>query len=211
MYKIALIDDCEDQYENYKYRLGKKGIELLFMEYKEDYKGIINWLLDNQIQFVLIDYKLDLQYDFCGSQLMQYINNAIPDLQCVLFTSNTVDDDLVMDRLKIDKSVFNTDGKEYIEFIETIKQAVNVFEKRKKMMEEQYLKLKDKKNNGKVTALEEEELVKYYKILSSYGIVEKIPEEMLLPKVEEKIDKLISEVEEYLLNKRGKNEKSTWN
>ena len=202
MYKIALIDDCEDQYENYKYRLGKKGIDLLFMEYKEDYKGIINWLLDNQIQFVLIDYKLDLQYDFCGSQLMQYINNAIPDLQCVLFTSNTVDDDLVMDRLKIDKSVFNTDGKEYIEFIETIKQAVNVFEKRKKMMEEQYLKLKDKKDNGKITALEEE-LVRSYKILSSYGIVEKIPEEMLSSKVEEKIDKLISEVEEYLLNKRG--------
>ena len=153
MYKIALIDDCEDQYENYKYRLGKKGIDLLFMEYKEDYKEIINWLLDNQIQFVLIDYKLDLQYNFCGSQLMQYINNAVPDLQCVLFTSNTVDDDLVMDRLKIDKSVFNTDGKEYIEFIETIKQAVNVFEKRKKMIEEQYLKLKNKKNIGKITSL----------------------------------------------------------
>lgn len=204
MYKIALIDDCEDQYENYKYRLGKKGIDLLFMEYKEDYKEIINWLLDNQIQFVLIDYKLDLQYNFCGSQLMQYINNAVPDLQCVLFTSNTVDDDLVMDRLKVDKSVFNTDGKEYIEFIETIKQAVNVFEKRKKMIEEQYLKLKNKKDSGKITALEEEELVSYYKILSSYGIVEKIPEEMLSPKVEKKIDKLISEVEEYLLNKRIK-------
>ena len=197
MYKIALIDDCKDQYENYKYRLGKKGIDLLFMEYKEDYKEIIDWLLDNQIQFVLVDYKLDLQYDFCGSQLMQYINNAIPDLQCVLFTSNTVDDDLVMDRLKIDKSVFNTDGKEYIEFIDTIKQAVNVFEKRKKMIEEQYLKLKEKKDSGKISALEEEDLARYYKILSSYGIVEKIPQEMLSTKVEEKIDKLIKEVEEY--------------
>ena len=185
MYKIALIDDCKDQYENYKYRLGKKGIDLLFMEYKADYN------------------KLDLQYDFCGSQLMQYINNAIPDLQCVLFTSNTVDDDLVMDRLKIDKSVFNTDGKEYIEFIDTIKQAVTVFEKRKKMIEEQYIYLKEKKDMGEIIALEEEDLVRYYKILSSYGVVEKIPEEMLSTKVEEKIDKLISEVEEYLINKRG--------
>ena len=34
-------------------------------------------------------------------------------------------------------------------------------------------------------------------------MVEKIPEEMLSPKVEEKIDKLINEVEEYLINKRG--------
>lgn len=203
MYKIALIDDCKDQYENYKYRLGKKGIDLLFMEYKENYKEIIDWLLDNQIQFVLVDYKLDLQYNFCGSQLMQYINNAIPDLQCVLFTSNTVDDDLVMDRLKIDKRVFNTDGKEYIEFIDTIKQAVNVFEKRKRMIEEQYLKLKEKKDSGKISALEEEELARYYKILSSYGIVEKIPQEMLSTKVEEKIDRLIKEVEKYLINKRG--------
>lgn len=203
MYKVALIDDCKDQYENYRYRLEKKDIELLFMEYKEDYREIINWLLDNQIQFVLIDYKLDLQYDFCGSQLMQYINNAIPDLQCVLFTSNTVEDDLVMDRLKIDKSVFNTDGKEYIEFIDTIKQAVNVFEKRKKIVEEEYLKLKEKKEKNKITALEEEDLARYYKILSSYGIVEKIPQEMLSTKVEEKIDKLISNVEEYLKNKRG--------
>lgn len=146
---------------------------------------------------------MDLQYDFCGSQLMQYINNAIPDLQCVLFTSNTVEDDLVMDRLKIDKSVFNTDGKEYLEFIDIIKQAVHVFEKRKKIVEEEYLRLKDKKEKNKITALEEEELAKYYKILSSYGIVEKIPQEMLSTTVEKKIDKLINEVEEYLENKRG--------
>jgi len=108
-----------------------------------------------------------------------------------------------MDRLKIDKSVFNTDGKEYIEFIDTIKQAVNVFEKRKKLMEEQYLKLKEKKDSGKISALEEEEVARYYKILSSYGIVEKIPQEMLTTKVEEKIDRLIKEVEEYLIDKRG--------
>ena len=203
MDKVALIDDCEDQYENYKYRLSKKGIELLFMEYKEDYFEIVNWLLDKQIQFVLVDYKLDSKYNFCGSQLMQYINNAIPDLQCVLFTSNTVDDDLVMDRLKISKSVFSTDGKEYIEFIETIKQAVKVFERRKKIMEERYMELKEKRENGTATALEEEELIKYYKILCSYGIVENIPEEVLTTKVEEKIDKLISDVEKYLRNKRG--------
>ena len=134
---------------------------------------------------------------------MQYINNAIPDLQCVLFTSNTVEDDLVMDRLKIDKSVFNTDGKEYIEFIDTIKQAVNVFEKRKKVVEEQYLRLKEKKEKGNISAIEEEELARHYKILSSYGVVVEIPQEMLSTKVEEKIDKLIDDVEKYLINKRG--------
>ncbi len=30
MYKIALIDDCKDQYENYKYRLGKKRNRFTF-------------------------------------------------------------------------------------------------------------------------------------------------------------------------------------
>ena len=40
------------------------------------------------VAFVLIDYKLDDKYEFEGSNLMHYIDNAIPDLQCALFTSN---------------------------------------------------------------------------------------------------------------------------
>ena len=106
MCKVALIDDREEQYEKYKVMLAKKEIELVFMEFIPDYPTIIEWLLDNQIEFVLVDYKLDTKYQFQGSKLIQEINNAIPDLQCVLFTSNTSDDDLVMDKLKVDKSIF---------------------------------------------------------------------------------------------------------
>lgn len=206
MYRVALIDDVEDQYPKYKIRLAKKEIELVFMDFKPDYSEIVEWILDEKIEFVLIDYKLEQKYDFQGSQLMQYINNSIPDLQCVLFTSNTADDDLVMDNLKIDKNVFSSTGEEFNEFIETIKQAIKVFRNRKENTLKEYRKLQEKQKNEELSVSEIEQIKKFYKILVSYGMVEKIPEEMLDTNIEEKIDKLIGEVEEYI--KQGKNKEN---
>ena len=51
---IALIDDSKRQYDKYKTRLELKGINLIFMEYIQEYDKIIQWLLDNEIKFVLI-------------------------------------------------------------------------------------------------------------------------------------------------------------
>lgn len=206
MYRVALIDDVEDQYPKYKIRLAKKEIELVFMDFKPDYSEIVEWILDEKIEFVLIDYKLEQKYDFQGSQLMQYINNSIPDLQCVLFTSNTADDDLVMDNLKIDKNVFSSTGEEFNEFIETIKQAIKVFRNRKENTLKEYRKLQEKQKNEKLSVSEIEQMKSFYKILVSYGMVEKIPEEMLDTNIEEKIDKLIGEVEEYI--NQGKNKEN---
>lgn len=206
MYRVALIDDVEDQYPKYKIRLSKKEIELVFMDFKPDYSEIVEWILDEKIEFVLIDYKLEQKYDFQGSQLMQYINNSIPDLQCVLFTSNTADDDLVMDNLKIDKNVFSSTGEEFNEFIETIKQAIKVFRNRKENTLKEYRKLQEKQKDEKLSVSEIEQMKNFYKILVSYGMVEKIPEEMLDTNIEEKIDKLIGEVEEYI--NQGKNKEN---
>lgn len=197
MCKVALIDDTKEQYEKYKVMLAKKEIDLVFMDFISDYPSIIKWLLDEQIEFVLIDYKLDMKYQFQGSQLMQEINNNIPDLQCVLFTSNTSDDDLVMDKLKVDKSVFYDDEK-YGEFIEMIRQAKRVFRNRQQKTLDDYHKLKAK---DKLTALEEEQMNNLYKRLVSYGLVEPIAEELRTTKVEQKMDELIQVVEKYLNEK----------
>ena len=101
MCRVGLIDDIKDEYEDYKYRLELRDIELLYMDYKTSYEEILDWILDNRIEVLLIDYKLDLLYEFNGSKLFQFINNNIPDLQCMLFTSNPEDDDLVMKMLKV--------------------------------------------------------------------------------------------------------------
>lgn len=195
---IALIDDSRRQYEKYKTRLEFKGINLIFMEYIQEYDKIIEWLLDNEIKFVLIDYKLDDKYQFEGSNLMHYIDNAIPDLQCALFTSNIPDDDLVMNCQMIDKNVFNTRGEEFDKFIERIKQAVTVFENRQKISLKEYNELLEKKKKTELNASEIERMEELYKRLYSYGLVEYMPKEFFETNIEEKIDELIKVVEKYI-------------
>lgn len=202
MCRVALIDDIEDQYEKYKIRLKKKNIDLIFMDFIPDYSKIIEWILEQKIEFVLIDYKLDTKYKFQGSQLMQYINNEIPDLQCVLFTSNTADDDLVMSKLKIDKKVFNSMGEEFEEFINTIKQAVKVFKNRMDASVIEYRKMQERKNKNEFSAYELEEMYSIYKRLQSYGLVEYMPKEYFESNIESKIDNLIKVVEGYIENKQ---------
>ena len=198
---IALIDDSKRQYEKYRARLEIKGINLIFMEYIQEYDKIIQWLLDNEIKFVLIDYKLDNKYQFEGSNLMHYIDNAIPDLQCALFTSNIPDDDLVMNCQMIDKNVFNTRGEEYDKFINSIKQAVLVFENRQKLSLKEYNELLEKKKKQVLNASEVERMQELYKRLYSYGLVEYMPKEFFETNIEEKIDELIKVVEEYIEKK----------
>ena len=195
---IALIDDSRRQYEKYKTRLEFKGINLIFMEYIQEYDQIIQWLLDNEIKFVLIDYKLDDKYEFEGSNLMHYIDNAIPDLQCALFTSNIPDDNLVMDCQMIDKNVFNTRGEVFDKFVDRIKQAVKVFDNRQKISLNEYKDLLEKKKNKELSASEIERMEEPYKRLYSYGLVEYMPKEFFETNLEEKVDELIKVVEKYI-------------
>ena len=195
---IALIDDSKRQYDKYKTRLELKGINLIFMEYIQEYDKIIQWLLDNEIKFVLIDYKLDDKYEFEGSNLMHYIDNAIPDLQCALFTSNIPDDDLVMNCQMIDKNVFNTRGEKFDKFIDRVKQAVTVFENRQKISLKEYNELLEKKKKTELNVFEIERMEELYKRLYSYGLVEYMPKEFFETNIEEKIDELIKVVEKYI-------------
>lgn len=195
---IALIDDSKRQYDKYKTRLELKGINLIFMEYIQEYDKIIQWLLDNEIKFVLIDYKLDDKYEFEGSNLMHYIDNAIPDLQCALFTSNIPDDDLVMNCQMIDKNVFNTRGEKFDKFIDRVKQAVTVFENRQKISLKEYNELLEKKKKTELNVSEIERMEELYKRLYSYGLVEYMPKEFFETNIEEKIDELIKVVEKYI-------------
>jgi hypothetical protein len=200
---VGLIDDVNEEYENYRYRLELRDIELLYMDYKSSYNEILCWILDNRIEVLLIDYKLDLLYDFNGSKLFQFINNKIPDLQCILFTSNPEDDDLVIKMLKVDKNVFNSDSK-FNEFVDILKQASKVFNNRQKETVNDYRKLLEKKEKESISPEEERKFFDLYNRLISYGIIEKIPERLLESDFEKAVDDLIKDVEDYV-RKEGKN------
>lgn len=204
MCRVGLIDDVKDEYEDYRYRLELRNIELLYMDYEKSFDEILNWILNNRIEVLLIDYKLDLLYDFSGSKLFQFINNKIPDLQCILFTANPDDDDLVIKALRVNKDVFNSDDK-FNNFVDMLKQASTVFNNRQQETINEYKRLLNKKEKGTITPIEQKKFIDLYNRLESYGFVEKLPERLLESDFENAIDNLIKEVEEYISN----NEKNT--
>lgn len=203
MCRVGLIDDIKDEYEDYKYRLELRGIELLYMDHKTSYDEILDWILDNRIEVLLIDYKLDLLYEFNGSKLFQFINNNIPDLQCILFTSNPEEDDLVIKTLKVNKNVFNSDDK-FNEFVDTLKQASRVFKKRQNETTDEYKIMLEKKKSNSLNPNEEKRFFELYKRLISYGYIDNIPERLLESDFEKAVDDLIKDVESYV-KKEGKN------
>lgn len=203
MCRVGLIDDIKDEYEDYKYRLELRGIELLYMDHKTSYDEILDWILDNRIEVLLIDYKLDLLYEFNGSKLFQFINNNIPDLQCILFTSNPEDDDLVIKTLKVNKNVFNSDDK-FNEFVDTLKQASRVFKKRQDETTDEYKIMLEKKKSNLLNPNEEKRFFELYKRLISYGHIDNIPERLLESDFEKAVDDLIKDVESYV-KKEGEN------
>lgn len=203
MCRVGLIDDIKDEYEDYKYRLELRDIELLYMDHKTSYDEILDWILDNRIEVLLIDYKLDLLYEFNGSKLFQFINNNIPDLQCILFTSNPEEDDLVIKTLKVNKNVFNSDDK-FNEFVDTLKQASRVFKKRQDETTDEYKIMLEKKKSNSLNPNEEKRFFELYKRLISYGYIDNIPERLLESDFEKAVDDLIKDVESYV-KKEGKN------
>ncbi len=203
MCRVGLIDDIKDEYEDYKYRLELRGIELLYMDHKTSYDEILDWILDNRIEVLLIDYKLDLLYEFNGSKLFQFINNNIPDLQCILFTSNPEEDDLVIKTLKVNKNVFNSDDR-FNEFVDILKQASRVFKKRQNETTDEYKIMLEKKKSNSLNPNEEKRFFELYKRLISYGYIDNIPERLLESDFEKAVDDLIKDVESYV-KKEGEN------
>jgi len=69
-------------------------------------------------------------------------------------------------------------------------ESAKVFKVRRQQKLERYRELLDKKHQGKLGA-DEEEFLELYKVLSSYGMVEKLPKNMLDSKFEERLQKIL--------------------
>ena len=77
-----------------------------------------------------------------------------------------------------------------MEFIKTLKESADVFKKRREQKIDEYKALLKKRDEGNLGA-EEEEFLRLYKVLSSYGMVEKLPDTMLNLEFEQKLNNLL--------------------
>ena len=127
-YRVGFVDDLENMIEKYSKKLSRDNISLIYAKDCLTFNDVFEWILDNTIEYLLIDYNLSQKYNFSGSQLIHYINNMIPDLPCIIFSSvNNINDDLVQRNLIKDKNIFEKrmDDIEYRKFIDEIKNGVD--------------------------------------------------------------------------------------
>lgn len=214
MYRIGYIDDQPVQFENYKKKLKRRfeDVELVLLDECSTREEFLEKIYEEQIDVLLVDYKMAGTFGFNGSTLINYINDQVRDLECFILTAverESVVDGLVSNRNIESKTIFDTEGddEERVEklnkFIYDLKESAKVFQKRREIKREQYLELHEKKKEQRLSMQEEEEYVRLYKVLSSYGMIEKLPEDVLKSKFEEDLAALIK-VGESILEKHKK-------
>lgn len=152
-----------------------------------------------QVDVMLIDYKMAGTFSFDGSTLINYINDQVRDLECFILTGveqDKVADGLVAERNRYSKTIFDTEGddeeklKKFFDFINVLIESANVFRTRREQKEE-YKVLYEKRKKETLSLKEEEEYLRLYKVLSSYGMIEELPKEVLTIDFEEKLDHLL--------------------
>lgn len=201
MYRVGYIDDEPAQYENFSRKLKRRCdvLELILLEDCKTKAEFLEKIYEKQIDVLLIDYKMAGAFGFNGTTLIHYINDHIRDLECFILTAvdkEQITDGLVAERNRFPKTIFDTEAedsqkiKELNEFIKSLIDSAAVYRTRREQKVERYKELLDKKKNGTLGA-EEEEFLELYKVLSSYGMVEKLPENMLNSKFEETLDRLL--------------------
>lgn len=172
MYKIGFIDDQDTHVDKYKKRFLKYDIELVYLKENLNFKEILNWILDEKLEGLLIDYKLMPKYEFVGSSLINYLNKKIFDFPCMLLTSfstDALDESLVPEAYILKKS----DMQEGIEYISSkVIQNIEVFRKRMILSEEKYRSSFSKYKKGELNQNQIEELKDEYNILKGYHLVE---------------------------------------
>lgn len=201
MYKVGYIDDEPTQFENYKRSLRRrcKELDLVLIDDCESKQDMLDKIYEKQIDVLLIDYKMVKNYGFNGTTLINYINDSMRDIQCFIMTAvdtEQITDGLVAERDKFSKSIFDTEGAdpkkeaELKAFIQILLESAKVFQVRRQQKLGRYRELLDKKQQGELGAYEEE-FLELYKVLSSYGLVEKLPKNMLDSKFEERLQRIL--------------------
>lgn len=161
MYRIGYIDDEPRQFERFAKKIQRrfKDVELVLLDECSTKEDFVQKIYEKQVEVLLVDYKMAKTFGFNGSTLINYINDQIRDLECFVLTAvdrDSITDGLVAYRNIQSKSIFDTEAddeervKELIAFIEVLKTSADVFRARRLLKKEEYLKLFQKRKEGKL-------------------------------------------------------------
>ncbi len=211
MYKIGYIDDEPNQFDKFRKKLQRryKDVELVLLDGCKTKEEFVEKIYETQVDVLLVDYKMAGTFGYNGSTLISYINDQVRDLECFILTAvdqGSIQDGLIAQRYVRSKTIFDTEGddeervRELNEFVDMLKESADVFRTRREQKRIEYLKLFEKRKESGLSLQEEQEYLRLYRVLASYGMIEKLPENVLTSKFEEDLKQLL-EAGEAILRK----------
>lgn len=203
MKRIGFIDDEKEYCDDYNAMLKRDEILLVLAENCFSKQDVISWIIDNKVECVLVDYKLNKLYDFDGTNLVAYINSELPDMPCIIITNycdEGIAENLVSKNVFIPRSHFDADRESinYKELVSLLLQSSAVFKNRLKNHLLEFEALKEKKDSDDITISEEERFLTLYKLLKTYEEVDDLPSELLATSMSNKMDTIIDALDKLI-------------
>ena len=197
---VGYIDDESDELNDYIKRLSRRDIELKVAP-EGELQQIKQWIIEEHIACMIIDYRLERKYDFVGTELFEYLNDELPGLPCIILTSYTessASENKVVQNCIMDRSIMDSDEMDFSTFCDTLKQSTKVFSNNLNKYKQKFESLYHKKTDGSITSEEEEELMSVFRILRSYGEIDDISAELLTTKISKSIDNVLEKLDKLL-------------
>ena len=198
MYKVGIVDDTDELLDDYKVRLKREAIELIVAP-EGSMGDIKEWIVQEKIKSILIDYQLSSKYDFNGTELAFYLEDALQGMPYLILTSypkDSVDEKIVVKNAICDRSIMDKTGDEFNDFCDQLKQMTEVFDNTLKKYKEKYEKILKEKQKRNLSVKEEEELMDIFRILKAYR--EEVPAEMLKSSFSGQIDLVLNQLDTLL-------------
>ena len=200
MYKVGIVDDTDELLDDYKVRLKREAIELIVAP-EGSMGDIKEWIVQEKIKSILIDYQLSSKYDFNGTELTFYLEDALQGMPYLILTSypkDSVDEKIVVKNAICDRSIMDKTGDEFNDFCDQLKQMTEVFDNTLKKYKEKYEKILKEKQKRNLSVKEEEELMDIFRILKAYREVDEVPAEMLKSSFSGQIDLVLNQLDTLL-------------
>lgn len=200
MYKVGIVDDTDELLDDYKVRLKREAIELIVAP-EGSMGDIKEWIVQEKIKSILIDYQLSSKYDFNGTELAFYLEDALQGMPYLILTSypkDSVDEKIVVKNAICDRSIMDKTGDEFNDFCDQLKQMTEVFDNTLKKYKEKYEKILKEKQKRNLSVKEEEELMDFFRILKAYREVDEVPAEMLKSSFSGQIDLVLNQLDTLL-------------
>ena len=200
MYKVGIVDDTDELLDDYKVRLKREAIELIVAP-EGSMGDIKEWIVQEKIKSILIDYQLSSKYDFNGTELAFYLEDALQGMPYLILTSypkDSVDEKIVVKNAICDRSIMDKTGDEFNDFCDQLKQMTEVFDNTMKKYKEKYEKILKEKQKRNLSVKEEEELMDIFRILKAYREVDEVPAEMLKSSFSGQIDLVLNQLDTLL-------------